>query len=1199
MKSKKILSLVLAAITTTSVLPVAAAHAATLTATSNSVIAGASTYQDSELGQVQYSTNQNWGNSNYNQSYLCEDGETGVMTSWYILTAKPGDTVTFSAAGGGYSNNYYSINIENFANNAWSSAFGFASDKGINTAGSISFKMPAATSKAIFVRSYGSFGDDTYGTSNERLKLIPLAVPDTSNKSSEQAVKVQQALLNYVANNSTSVGDLQNLANSNIDSGYAVSVSQTGYVSATEGSDGYISGNATVTDTSNGQQTTTSFAIRISKLAQSLNTIATSLSNFIKGYGATNGSAQTDFTNAVKITNTAYNVSVSNWLLKQATDTTEGKLTGTVNINQGSTVVQSFPISKTIAELPTTTATAKSIISGIIKNYVATNESDKDALLSSLQSAVGSNITLNIDPWKLSEASETQNGSLEGLISISDGTTTDSVPIDKQIQVEEQSVETVKSLFTTALENFKGSNSTTDQNILDSVLITNPNIKSTISDFKIGQADENKSGKITGNVNIENSETGETATVPISIKIAQLPLSVATIQSLYDKAINNFVATNSIQPGDLLSLVYINNEDISVKMEDDYNVKYADDTDKGLVNGTILITNNETGETAEVQVNKEISLLSQGLSTAVRDVQNTIYSYNPNNDSTFEDLLMKCNNVVTKNITVFYKIGEQPEKVNSDEFNDGYMKATMEVTDGTTTVEIPFTITIGKTAQTLDGLKTLMDATLKNFKATNATTDKDVLNAVDTNIRDDSINAAFGTTGAAAFYKEYATEFKPGKITGEINVSNATDSVQLPVELKIDQLDETVDQAEKAIDIALPTFIVNNDTEESDIKAQIEKVVSSNIVVTTKDFKKDKATLDATGEIKVTAVLVDKNTGATKEVPLDLTIQKLKQSLDEAENSVKNTLSNMTGSNTTTAKDVENALQNSVGNNISVTVGDDFENHNSTTTAPGKITGTITITNTDTGEFVQIPLDLDIPQLAPSGNISTGGNGGSSSGGSGSSSHDSSTDDISTQDQSNTTATEKNSSGWQNINGVWHYYNSDGSMVTGWIEINGLWYYFNSDGSMVTGWLNNNGHWYYLNTEAGQTLGAMETGWQNINNVWYYLNPNEGGPMGSMQIGWLNYNNAWYYLNSSGAMQAGWLNYNGTWYYMASNGSMAEGWFHDVDGNWYYLNQDGSMQIGWFQDSDGTWYYLNSDGSMAANTTIDGYYLDDSGAWVQ
>ncbi|TVX30344.1 YSIRK-type signal peptide-containing protein, partial [Streptococcus pneumoniae] len=84
---------------------------------------------------------------------------------------------------------------------------------------------------------------------------------------------------------------------------------------------------------------------------------------------------------------------------------------------------------------------------------------------------------------------------------------------------------------------------------------------------------------------------------------------------------------------------------------------------------------------------------------------------------------------------------------------------------------------------------------------------------------------------------------------------------------------------------------------------------------------------------------------------------------------------------------------------------------------------------------------------------------------------------------------------------------------TGWKQENGMWYFYNTDGSMATGWLQNNGSWYYLNSN-----GAMATGWLQNNGSWYYLNAN-----GSMATGWLQYNGSWYYLNANGSMATGWL----------------------------------------------------------------------------
>ena len=54
-------------------------------------------------------------------------------------------------------------------------------------------------------------------------------------------------------------------------------------------------------------------------------------------------------------------------------------------------------------------------------------------------------------------------------------------------------------------------------------------------------------------------------------------------------------------------------------------------------------------------------------------------------------------------------------------------------------------------------------------------------------------------------------------------------------------------------------------------------------------------------------------------------------------------------------------------------------------------------------------------------------------------------------------------------------------------------------------------------------------------------------------------------------------------------------WKSDTTGWWY--TQGSSYDTGW-NYIDGNWYYFYSDGYMAQDTTIDGYYLNSSGAWT-
>ncbi len=77
---------------------------------------------------------------------------------------------------------------------------------------------------------------------------------------------------------------------------------------------------------------------------------------------------------------------------------------------------------------------------------------------------------------------------------------------------------------------------------------------------------------------------------------------------------------------------------------------------------------------------------------------------------------------------------------------------------------------------------------------------------------------------------------------------------------------------------------------------------------------------------------------------------------------------------------------------------------------------------------------------------------------------------------------------------------------------------------------------------------------------------------------------------------------DGNWnFYDATGAKIVNNWTN-VGGTWYFLNADGIMATGW-QQIGGTWYYLNpisdgTKGAMLANTTVNGYKLNASGAWI-
>ena len=251
-------------------------------------------------------------------------------------------------------------------------------------------------------------------------------------------------------------------------------------------------------------------------------------------------------------------------------------------------------------------------------------------------------------------------------------------------------------------------------------------------------------------------------------------------------------------------------------------------------------------------------------------------------------------------------------------------------------------------------------------------------------------------------------------------------------------------------------------------------------------------------------------------------------------------------------------------------------------------------------------------------------------------------------------------SGWQNIGGVWYYFdrNYHCVMSCGRLQkIDGKTYAFSDSGAMQTGWIKRTGKnsdgstwvaWLYADSS-----GALVTGWQKIGGVWYYFDSGfymysngireiDGKnyyfyPSGAMLIGWVQNNSTdgygrqysyWYYADSSGVLQSGWKWINGAWYYFSTSGvpfmytgscwidgsyyvlqnsgALATGgWVKYVswDGSvqWFYTNADGTPTIGW-KKIGGVWYYFYTNGVMARNTIewIDGerHAFGDSGAWI-
>ncbi|MBQ3544117.1 MAG: hypothetical protein IJA34_03860 [Lachnospiraceae bacterium] len=194
-------------------------------------------------------------------------------------------------------------------------------------------------------------------------------------------------------------------------------------------------------------------------------------------------------------------------------------------------------------------------------------------------------------------------------------------------------------------------------------------------------------------------------------------------------------------------------------------------------------------------------------------------------------------------------------------------------------------------------------------------------------------------------------------------------------------------------------------------------------------------------------------------------------------------------------------------------------------------------------------------------------------------------------------------SGWDNKDGNWYFYDSDGNKVTGWKKINKYYYYFDANGIMQSSkWISGkyyvkengqmavsefvDGGKYYVDENG---LWVKETKWMQVGDNWYFLNA------GTVQISkWAKIGGKYYYFDANGVMQSSkWIGN----YYVKANGVMAVSEF--VDGGKYYVNENGLWvkETKWMQ-IDGNWYYILSGTVQVSKWTKIGskyYYFDANG----
>ncbi len=180
--------------------------------------------------------------------------------------------------------------------------------------------------------------------------------------------------------------------------------------------------------------------------------------------------------------------------------------------------------------------------------------------------------------------------------------------------------------------------------------------------------------------------------------------------------------------------------------------------------------------------------------------------------------------------------------------------------------------------------------------------------------------------------------------------------------------------------------------------------------------------------------------------------------------------------------------------------------------------------------------------------------------------------------------------GWYQVDGLWHYIQSDGNLIfNGIYTIAGKRYAFSYYSMQIgSAYINdpNTGKNFGVLTDENGVILEKEAGWYQRDAKWYYFK--EKGIIAANELLTINGND--YYFDFDGEMAVGYVRANGDTRYIAnSQGIIAKNGWVQYGPEWYYATNDGSLVLADWVEIGGNSYYMDTAGVM-----VTGYYWVDN-----